>query len=124
MAKKKWGVVPYRTRNGKVEVLVITTRNSNWGLPKGNLIKRLGARRTALMEAYEEAGILGNIEGRGETFGEGQTQVLHFYPMEVCKELDRWPEKEQRRRRWVSPIEAQRLLKHKTHRKAVASLAA
>ena len=53
MAKNKWGVVPYRKKKGKVEVLVITTRNDNWGLPKGNFIKKLGARRTALREAFD-----------------------------------------------------------------------
>ena len=31
------------------------------GLPKGNLIPRLGKKRTALEEAYEEAGVLGEI---------------------------------------------------------------
>ena len=31
------------------------------GLPKGNLMNKLGPRRTALQEAYEEAGILGTI---------------------------------------------------------------
>ena len=58
MAKKKWGVVPYRMRKGFVEVLLITTHNDNWALPKGNLVKKLGAKRTALLEAYEEAGVL------------------------------------------------------------------
>ena len=52
MAKKKWGVVPYRMRNGFVEVLLITTHNDNWALPKGNLVKKLGTKRTALLEAY------------------------------------------------------------------------
>ena len=124
MAKKKWGVVPYRMRNGRVEVLLITTRNENWGLPKGNLVKKLGARRTALLEAYEEAGVLGRLDGRGETFGKGRAGILHFYPMEVEEELARWPEEAKRVRRWVSPAEAQRILKRKAHRKAVARLAA
>ena len=124
MAKNKWGVVPYRKKKGKVEVLVITTRNNNWGLPKGNFIKKLGARRTALREAFEEAGILGRIEGKGKSFAMGKSATLHFFPMVVCRQLNRWPEKGRRTRRWVSISKARRLLKRKAHRKAVAKLAA
>ena len=124
MAKKKWGVVPYRMRNGFVEVLLITTQNDNWALPKGNLVKKLGAKRTALLEAYEEAGVLGSLKGQGKVFGKGRARTIHFYPMEVEEELKVWPEKNKRLRRWVSPAEAQRILKHKKHRKAVAKLTA
>lgn len=124
MAKKKWGVVPYRMRNGFVEVLLITTHNDNWALPKGNLVKKLGAKRTALLEAYEEAGVLGSLTGQGKVFGKGRARTIHFYPMEVEEELKIWPEKNKRLRRWVSPSEAQRILKHKKHRKAVTKLTA
>ena len=55
----KWGVIPYRGIDSEnLEFLIVTTKNGNWGLPKGNLMKKLGAKETALQEAYEEAGII------------------------------------------------------------------
>lgn len=58
----KWGVIPYRfLEEGGVEVLLITTKSKSWGLPKGNMIRRLGPTRTAMVEAYEEAGIAGKV---------------------------------------------------------------
>jgi 8-oxo-dGTP pyrophosphatase MutT (NUDIX family) len=124
MAKKKWGVVPYRIVNGKVEVLIISTRNDNWGLPKGNLIKKIGGKGTASQEAYEEAGIVGYIDGKGESFKKGGAEIFHFYPMMVWEEFNNWPEKEHRSRMWVSPNDARKMLNCKAHRKAVAKFAA
>ena len=120
MAKeKKWGVVPYRKKKGKVEVLLITTRNHHWGLPKGNLIKKIGARKTALREAYEEAGILGRLEGEGKKYDPSQEDSIFFWPMAVEKELDRWPESQDRARLWVTPSEARNMVKKKASREAL-----
>ena len=39
----KWGVIPYRfLKGGGIEVLLITTKSKKWGLPKGNMIRKLG----------------------------------------------------------------------------------
>ena len=48
------GSSPLPNEEWFVEVLLITTRNDNWALPKGNLVKKLGTKRTALLEAYEK----------------------------------------------------------------------
>ena len=64
----KTGVVATRERNGRTEVLLISTKNNGWGVPKGNLMPELGKKKTALEEAYEEAGVLGEIvDGRKAT---------------------------------------------------------
>ena len=61
-AKPKWGVIPFRIKDSEIiEVLIISTRRKNWSFPKGNLIKTIGPERTALLEAYEEAGIEGTL---------------------------------------------------------------
>ena len=120
MAKdKKWGVVPYRKKKGKLKVLLITTRNDNWGLPKGNLIKKIGARKTALREAYEEAGIVGEIKGKGKKFWPAPGESIYFWPMTVEKELNRWPERNYRTRKWVKPSKALQLIKRKAYKKAI-----
>jgi 8-oxo-dGTP pyrophosphatase MutT (NUDIX family) len=120
MAKdKKWGVVPYRKKKGKLKVLLITTRNDNWGLPKGNLIKKIGARKTALREAYEEAGLVGEIKGKGKKFWPASEESIYFWPMTVEKELNRWPERNYRTRKWVKPSKALQLIKRKAYKKAI-----
>ncbi len=94
---KKWGVVPYREKgDGTVDVLVVSTAKDNWVLHKGNLIKRIGKKRTALREAFEEAGVLVKItDEEGEVF-EGKEETLHLYPMKVKTLLAVWPEQTRR----------------------------
>ena len=124
MAKnKKWGVVPYRKKaDGTVEVLVVTTDNDNWVLPKGNLIKRIGRKKTALREALEEAGAIGEIVEPGATTYKGKDEVLHLYPMQVNKLLAVWPEQSRRKRKWIKAKKANRMIKRKSMQKAVADL--
>ena len=41
----KWGVIPFRgVDNENLEFLVVSTKNGNWSLPKGNPMKKLGSR--------------------------------------------------------------------------------
>ena len=124
MAKnKKWGVVPYREKkDGTIDVLVVSTAKDNWVLPKGNLIKRIGRKKTALREAFEEAGVLGKItDEEGEIF-EGKNETLHLYPMKVKKLLAVWPEQTRRKRRWIKLEKAGHWIKRKSMQKAVLEL--
>ena len=95
----KTGVVATRTRNGFREVLLVSTKKNRWGLPKGNLIPRLGKKRTALEEAYEEAGVLGEIRNSRRVRLERSRWTLDLYVMRVAKQLRYWPEKGRRTRR-------------------------
>ena len=83
----KTGVVATRTRNGFREVLLVSTKKNRWGLPKGNLIPRLGKKRTALEEAYEEAGVLGEIRNSRRVRLERSRWTLDLYVMRVAKQL-------------------------------------
>tara|TARA_A100001037_G_scaffold292326_1_gene307522 strand:- start:237 stop:617 length:381 start_codon:yes stop_codon:yes gene_type:complete len=124
MAKnKKWGVVPYREKeDGTIDVLVVSTAKDNWVLPKGNLIKRIGKRKTALREAFEEAGALGKITDEdGEVF-EDKDETLHLYPMKVSKLMAVWPEQTKRKRKWIKPRKAGRWIKRKSMQRAVFEL--
>ena len=48
----KLGVIPFRgVDNENLEFLVVSTKNGNWSLPKGNPMKKLGSKATALQEA-------------------------------------------------------------------------
>jgi 8-oxo-dGTP pyrophosphatase MutT (NUDIX family) len=71
----------------------------------------------AAREAFEEAGIEGEVEtvpiGRYRGFkGSLQTAPIEvrMFPLRVVRQLDDWPEKESRHRHWVILAEARRLL--------------
>ncbi len=113
----KWGVIPYRVLDsGKIEVLIISTRRKNWSLPKGNLIKNIGPRRTAMLEAYEEAGIDGTILSKPILCTIGRT-CFYLFPMQVTKVFDDWPEASFRKRKWMKLRKASNMLHHRPMRK-------
>ena len=109
----KWGVIPFRGKdNEDLEFLIVSTKKGNWGLPKGNLMKKLGSKGTALQEAYEEAGIIGSvIDQKLSTKIKGKHMA--FYPMEVKNELAVWPESNWRQRKWIRSNEAKTYLNHR-----------
>jgi 8-oxo-dGTP pyrophosphatase MutT (NUDIX family) len=70
----------------------------------------LSPSECAAQEAYEEAGVEGRIGARSigsyrslKVRDTGATEIeVEMYPLAVEVELDDWPEKHQRRRRWAS----------------------
>ena len=59
---KQFAALPFRTREDDLEILLITTRKKRrWSVPKGWPIKRNAPHETAVIEAYEEAGVRGAI---------------------------------------------------------------
>jgi 8-oxo-dGTP pyrophosphatase MutT (NUDIX family) len=98
--------IPYRIEGGEVEILLVTSRkNGRWIVPKGMIGLRASPGDTARREAFEEAGVLGEINStpigtyRNRKWGGEWTVAV--YMMEVHTEVDRWPESSQRQRRWV-----------------------
>ena len=111
-SNSKWGVVPYRiTESGRIEILIISTRRKNWSLPKGNLIKHIGPQRTALLEAYEEAGIDGILQAEPLICPLART-CIYLFPMEVNKVYQDWPEAVFRKRKWIELTKAKKMLHH------------
>jgi hypothetical protein len=115
----KWGVIPYRfLKGGGLEVLLITTKSKKWGLPKGNMIRKLGPSRTALVEAYEEGGIAGKVSKKMIQCMHKNT-CLYLYPMLVTKVYSSWPEESKRTRKWVKLSEATKIIGRKELRKTL-----
>ena len=115
----KWGVIPYRfLKGGGLEVLLITTKSKKWGLPKGNMIRKLGPARTALVEAFEEAGIAGKVNKETIQCMHKNT-CLYLYPMLVTKVYSSWPEESKRSRKWVKLSEATKIIGRKELRKTL-----
>ncbi len=116
MLQKQYGVIPYLKRSGKTKIILISSRNSHrWIVPKGNLMTKKSKRKSALLEAYEEAGLTGkldrNFKLRLFIMSHGIKTDLTLYPMRVNKRLiKKWPESHQRKRIEVSCAQAQTLV--------------
>jgi 8-oxo-dGTP pyrophosphatase MutT (NUDIX family) len=119
---RQYGALPFAiSGEGRVRVLLVTTRGRRgWIIPKGWPIRKLSAAATAEREAYEEAGLIGNIVGeepigsyryekggtpRGTTIFE-----VSVFLFAVRRQLREWPEKSERQTQWFEPEEASKLV--------------
>ncbi len=117
--ERQFGAIPYRrTGEGLVFLLVTSRRTGRWIFPKGGRIAWLSGAACAAQEAYEEAGVEGTVAPdpigsyRGTKLrpdGDAEIEV-EMYPLEVEIELEDWPERAQRRRRWAGLEETCTLL--------------
>lgn len=102
-------VIPYRIRKGRVEIMIVSSsRNKHWLVPKGIVEPGLSPQESARKEAYEEAGVDGQIEdyiGSYEQKKWGAKCSVAVYSMRVTHTLAKKALLEpHRKRRWV-PIE-------------------
>ena len=112
--------LPWRTAGDGVEIMLITSRDTGrWVLPKGWPESGENLFDAAAREAGEEAGLSGSVSRReiGRYYyakalssGEEVPCEVLVYPLEVDKVADKWKEKRERKRKWVSPAEAARML--------------
>lgn len=112
------GAIPYTVVKGTPVFLLITSRGTGrWIFPKGALIDGYELWQVAAREAFEEAGVEGDVEtvpvgsyrGLKGSIRTAPIEVQMF-PLRVARQLDDWPEKQRRHRHWVMLPEARRLL--------------
>lgn len=101
------GVIPYRRKEGRVHVLLITSRGGKkWIVPKGFIEADLSPAESAAKEAFEEAGVTGRLQkkaiGAYRYNKWGQVFEVTLYLLKVRETLTDWPEAEFRQRQWVS----------------------
>lgn len=117
--RTQFGALCWRIRKDKVQVLLITSRGTGrWVLPKGWPMDGETPAGTAAIEAYEEAGVEGQVRDSclgiftytKEMPGDDLPCVVAVFPLKVASVLDDWPEKQERRRRWVSCKKAAKLV--------------
>ena len=107
------GTIPYLIKDNELKVVLVTRRNSEgWIFPKGQQEKEYSHREVALMEAEEEAGILGEIKAEAIRIPyrkkDEELNMLTF-PVEVKKLKKSWDEMKERKRKVVSIKEAYEL---------------
>jgi 8-oxo-dGTP pyrophosphatase MutT (NUDIX family) len=119
------GVLAYRRRrkSGEPLILMISKRRSKkWGIPKGKIDPYLNFGEAAAKEAFEEAGLIGQVSPhsigvfrmrkRSATNPQVQRLVeVWIYLLEVTETLTNWPEKGKRQIKWVSCEAAARHLR-------------
>ena len=115
MLREKVLVVPVLEVDGELQVVLVTSRaDGNWILPKGNPEPDLTVQEVAAMEAWEEAGVRGELRNvaaeRVEGDIRGRPLLLDCFLMDVDKVAQAWPEDHERRRCFVGPKEAHDLL--------------
>ncbi|KAK9277477.1 hypothetical protein L1049_007021 [Liquidambar formosana] len=119
------GCIPYRYKSGddgtvndELEVLVITSQKGQGMMfPKGGWELDESVEEAASRESLEEAGVRGHVEcelgrwnfrsKRHGSFYEG-----YMFPLLVEEQLDLWPEKNVRRRIWMTVNEAREVCQH------------
>jgi 8-oxo-dGTP pyrophosphatase MutT (NUDIX family) len=110
---KQVAALPWRLSvEGELEILLVTSRISqHWLLPKGWPMDGKSNSKSALQEAFEEAGIKGRIsKARLGKFlyrkiaedGSFEPCTVSVFTLRVTRELPNWPERKQRQRQWFT----------------------
>lgn len=113
---QQYGVLAWKPgKSGEPCILLITSRETKrWVVPRGNPMRGLAPHEAAAEEAWEEAGVRGAVPPRAlgsyrymkvRKRGEVEAEVT-LYPMRVSAQIDDWPERAERTRRWFEPEEA------------------
>ncbi len=120
------GVVPL-TSDKQYVMLIQSTRRKGWVLPKGGWETDEECTEAAAREAWEEAGILIQIDydlgdilesrppkkasSSKDKEKESHKSLYRFYEATVTSEEAEWPEKDKRVRSWMTYLEAKEALK-------------
>lgn len=115
--EQQYAALCYRfTNKGKLRVLMITSRGiGRWILPKGWPMRGRNPWEAAEIEAWEEAGVRGQVcaEPVGQyAYDKWRLDApplacqVAIFPLEVTGLEDAYPEAGQRRRKWFSPEDA------------------
>jgi 8-oxo-dGTP pyrophosphatase MutT (NUDIX family) len=117
----QYAALPFHITAGGLQILLITSRETRrWIIPKGWPIRGLRPREVAAREAFEEAGLVGKIVGKRSigsyhynkrlTDNRERLCRVKVFLLSVDRQLDDWPEKEQRVQRWVDPIKGAQMV--------------
>ncbi len=111
--RTQFAALCYRVVKGKTKVLLVTSRGTGrWIIPKGWPQAGEAPHQAVLTEAWEEAGVKGQVQPRPigifsyikEMDDEDDLPcVAMVYAVEATSVSDNYPEQGQRERKWLSP---------------------
>jgi 8-oxo-dGTP pyrophosphatase MutT (NUDIX family) len=109
------GAVPFRVLDSAIEVLLITSMTSGrWIIPKGIIEPDLSSAASAAQEAFEEAGVRGELSvpvGRFQVRKWGGVGTVEVFLLRVTEVEEQWPEADVRQRRWFDAKEAPQMVR-------------
>lgn len=119
--RSQYAALPWRrSPAGHIEILLISSRETKrWVIPKGWPIKGLKSPDCASREAFEEAGLEGEIRRKkvgifhySKRLSSGRLQPVRVsvFALQVQRQWDDYPEKGQRDLLWTSTVEASMLV--------------
>lgn len=117
--RTQFAALCYRFKKDKLQICLVTSRRSGrWIVPKGWPMDGETPMDAAATEAYEEAGVRGKIHARPvgvfsyyKVRSEDELPCIAVvYPLKVKKVMNRWPERKERERKWVSRKRAAELV--------------
>lgn len=109
--RTQFAALCYRIKDEKLQFCLVTSRRSGrWIVPKGWPMDGETPMDAAATEAFEEAGVKGKIFPRPigvfsyyKVRSEDELPCIAVvYPLKVKKVMNRWPERKERKRKWVS----------------------
>ena len=113
---KQSAVIPFRKTDEKLEILLVTTRKKRkWIIPKGIVEEALTSRESATKEAFEEAGIIGELIpkklGKYSYKKWGGNCKVKVYALRVDSILDSW-EEDFRERKWIDILDVEKYIEN------------
>ncbi|WP_421916317.1 NUDIX hydrolase [Mesorhizobium sp.] len=112
--------IPFRLNaKGEIEVMLVTSRTTKrFIVPKGWPMKGKSGRKAAMIEAREEAGVLGKtLKDPAGTYTYWKRLATRFvrvdvivYMLAVTEEMANWQEGKRRQRAWLAPADAALLI--------------
>jgi len=112
-------------REGRL-CLVTSRRGKHWVIPKGCLEAGRTLEQIVLLEAWEEAGLVGLLlpesVGSYEYRKAGRLHVVKLYLLDVIHAESHWPERHRRERVWLRPAKAVERLREDGLRRVIESV--
>lgn len=131
---RQYGVLPWRLdRKDQLQILLITSLTSRrWIVPKGWPMNGRAPFMAAALEAFEEAGVIGDITPGALTEysydkvlkdGTPLPCLVTLFSFRVRGTLTHWQDAGRRQRQWFSPADAAHLLSERELAEFVRELA-
>lgn len=133
LPRPQYGVIPYRLAKHRVEIMLITSRNTRrWVVPKGWPIGRTRPRTVARIEALEEGGLEGIVSRQSAGFFHYLKRLktgavvlcrVEVFTFAVRRQRKTWLESGERDRRWFGVERAIELVREPELKELIARVA-